>query len=227
MRSDVGSTALTAREISEIQRTSDLPVSRVVEANGRQYAVPQAPHVRLAQIGRDTPFAHYQAWIYLKPASEAVAKGDINERLAATVTFTDETRGLLASPDDSWAQSEVEIPGIGMTKLWFETEACIDDRMPPPVEDQPAFVIRVVWTIAETPMEIFCMASLAPTPSGVRPLSCFGGSAVTSSTPAINLYGGALLDNGCKSALVSLVSSFAHLPLIVADWRQEFDDAAS
>lgn len=208
---------LTGREIHELQRSSQMEVARVVEANGQRYFVPRAPYVRVAEVGLGTTSAHHQAWIDLKSADE---QDSVKEPLAATVTFTDAARLPLTSPDGKWIRSDIEIPGLGMTTLWLDTRECSDDKMPPPVHNMPDLRIRAVWTIADTPLELSCRASLAPTPSGKRPMACFGGSAATPSQPAFGLYGGVSLAHGCQRALESLASSFSYLPSIVADWER-------
>lgn len=218
----VAAAALTGREIHELQKSSEMEVSRVVEAGGARYFVPRASYVRLGEVGRGTPSAYYQAWIRLRGAD---GQRDVDEPLAATVTFMDPGRPRLASPDDSWIRSDMEIPGLGTTTLWLDTRECRDDDMPPPAENAPDLRIRVGWTIADTKLELNCRASLAPTPNGKRPMACFGGSEVTPSGVTFGLYGGASLDHGCRSALESLVSSFAHLPLIAADWREPMKPA--
>lgn len=215
--------ALTGREIHELQRSSEMEVARVVEAGGKRYFVPRAPYVRVAEVGRGTASPHYQAWIDLENGDE---QDDVKEPLAATVTFSDTSRHVLASPDANWTRSDIEISGLGMTTLWLDTRECSDDKMPPAVENMPDLRIRAVWTVADTPLELSCRASLAPTPSGKRPLACFGGSAATPSRPALGLYGGASLAHGCRFALESLASSFAYLPLIVADWDRNPTKAA-
>lgn len=209
---------LTGREIHELQRSSEMEVSRVVEASGKRYFVPRAPYVRLAEVGRGTASAHYQAWINLRRAD---GQEDVDEPLAATVTFRAQGRPPSASREDNWIRSDMEIPGLGMTTLWLDTRECRNDQMPPPVENMPDLRIQAAWTIADTTLNLNCRASLAPTPSGKRPMTCFGGSAATSRDVTIGLYGGASLDQGCRSALEALVASFAHVPLIVADWDRE------
>lgn len=215
---------LTAREIHELQRSSEMGVVRVVEARGERYSIPSAPYVRLGEVGQGTTSAYYQAWISLRSAG---GQRNVDEPLAASVTFLDPGKPQLASPDDSWLRSDIEIPGLGLTTLWLDTRECHDDLMPPPVDNGPDLRIRAVWTISDTTLGLNCRASLAPTPNGKRPLACFGGSAATQSGVAFGLYGGASLDLGCRSALESLASSFAYLPLIVADWREASSNVAN
>lgn len=122
--------ALTGREIHD----------------GVRYFVPRASYVRLGEVGRGTPSAYYQAWISLRGAD---GQRDVDEPLAATVTFMDPGRPRLASPDDSWIRSDMEIPGLGTTTLWLDTRECRDDDMPPPAENAPDLRVRVGWTIAD------------------------------------------------------------------------------
>ena len=220
MTAQLGTAAtFTGREIHELQRSSEMEVSRVVEASGKQYFVPRAPYVRLAEVGQGTASAYHQVWINLRSSD---GQEDVDEPLAATVTFRAPGRPQLTSPDDSWIRSDIAIAGLGMTTLWLNTRECPDDMMPSPVENMPDLSIQAVWTVADTTLELSCRASLAPTPNGKRPMACFGGgSGPTSSGVTYGLYGGASLDRGCQSALEALVSSFAHLPLIVADWDRE------
>lgn len=214
---------LTGREIHEHQRSSEMEVARVVEVNGKRYFVPRASYVRLAEVGLGATSAHYQAWIDLKSVDN---QDDVDEPLAATVTFGGGGRRSLASPDANWSRSDIEIAGLGMTTLWLDTHECSNDRAPPPRDNTPDLRIRAMWTVAATPLELSCRVSSTPTPSGKRPMACFGGSAAMPSRPTFGLYGGASLAQGCRSALESLASSFAHLPLIVADWESGSTDAA-
>lgn len=209
---------LTGREIHELQKSTEMGVSRIVESGGVQYFVPIASYVQLGEVGRGTPSAYYQAWINFRGAN---GQRDVDEPLAATVTFMDPGRPRLASPDDSWIRSNMDVPGLGTTTLWLDTHECRDDQIPPPVENRPDLRIRVLWIINDTKLKLNCRASLAPTPNGKRPMACFGRSEATPSGITLGLYGGASLDHGCRSALESVVSSFAHLPLIAADWRRE------
>lgn len=216
--------SLTALEIHELQTSTPMEVSQVVEGVGERYAIPRAPYVRLGEVGRGTSTAYYQAWIKLRavvpPTQYPDMKYPVRDITAASVGFSQPGIPSVPIPGEGWVRSEVGIREFPQVELWLDTRECEDDRPPAPAKDRFDVRVRAVWTIAATPLQLSCRASLG-TPNGRHNMTCFGGSAPTPSGLTYGFYGGGSLDQGCRAALEEVVRSFAPLPLIVADWRKE------
>ena len=215
---------LTGREIHELQTSTTLETAQTVEIGSDRYAIPSAAYVRLAEVGRGTPSAYYEAWLNLR-AVDAIADGadqvrSQSETVSVSVGFLGPPRPAVPVPDESWTRSEVGIPDLPGTDLWLDTRQCLDDQAPAPRADHYDIFVRAVWTVADTPLHLSCRVSLAPTPNNRRSLSCFGGSAQTPSGLNYGFSGSATLDGGCRATLEQIAASFAYLPLIVADWRK-------
>ena len=215
---------LTALEIHELQTSTPMEVAQVVEGVGARYAIPRAPYVRLGEVGRGTPTAYYQAWLDLKAVIPPTQYPDqtypVRDKISVSVGFLEPGIPIVPVPGEGWVRSEVGIPEFPQAELWLDTEQCIDDRPPRSAPDRFDVRVRAVWTIAETPLQLSCRASLNA-PNGRHNMTCFGGSAPTPSGVTYGFYGGGSLDQGCRAALEGLARSFAPLPLIVADWRME------
>lgn len=218
------SRALTGREIHELQSSTQMETAQIVEVGGDRYAIPRAPYVRLGEVGRGTPTAYFQAWLNLKAVVPSTQYPDqkypVRDMTAASVSFSEPGTPSVPVPGEGWVRSEVGIPEFPQVELWLDTRQCQDDRPPVPTSDRFTVQVRAVWTIAETPLQLSCHASL-DAPNGRHPMTCFGGSALTPSGLTYGFYGGGSLDQGCRAALEDVARSFAYLPLIVAEWRKD------
>ena len=82
------SAVLSGQEIRDFQNANASNVSSVVTVGNQNYAIPQAPYVRLAEIGRGTSSAYYQAWLTLRKTNNPDASGGKRPDRAETVTVS-------------------------------------------------------------------------------------------------------------------------------------------
>lgn len=220
-----GDISITGREIHELQNSSRFEVAEVVQVGNDRYSIPRAPYIRLAEVGKGTPTAYYQAWLEL----EAELNRDNGQShkpsqyetktVTASVSFLDTGLPNFPQRDSDWIRSDFDLEGLPDTAIWLDTRQCENDQAPSLNAERSMISIQAIWVVAETPLYLSCHISLYPTPNGRRSVSCFGGSERTLSDPHYSFYGGDTLDQGCRAALERLVASFAYLPLIVDDWR--------
>lgn len=216
---ETGAGVLTGREIHELQNSTKLDVAQIVKVGNDQYAIPRAPYVRLAEVGRGTSSAHFQAWLELKGADTAPNAGIRSKVVTASVGFSAPGHSSVPEPDAGWTRSTVGIQDLPAAEIWIDTRECVDDQAPAPSSDKYMINLRAIWKVNDAPFQLSCNINTAVTPNGRQIVSCFGGSGQASSGIKYGFYGSDSLDQGCRAALERLVTSFAYLPLIVADWR--------
>lgn len=215
----------TALEIHKTQTSTRMEVSRIVEAQGKRYAIPRASYVRLGEVGRGTPTAYYQAWITFSRADPTQQipsrKIPADDHLTASVSFDQpDSVDIFPVPtaEGGWVRSDTGIAEYPDAELWLETTQCENDHPPKPSPEPSDLHVKAVFNIADTQLRLSCVGGLNP-PNGRVHLICVGGSTPTSSGLKYGFYGVTSLDNGCRASLEEIARSYATIPLIVGDWR--------
>lgn len=226
VRPETSAVLLTGREVHELQNSTAMDVSGTVEVGDDRYVIPKAPYVDLMEVGRGTPTAYHQVAVTLRSVKLAHQRLDQpyppRNSVTALIGFNaPRLPGGFPVPGDGWVLSEQGLAGLPGVDLWLDTRQCVGDRPPPLSDDKLSLETRAVWTVADVPLLLSCYTPLTPTPNGRYTLRCNGGSERTPSGVIIRFNGLASLDFGCRAALETLASSFAYLPMIVADWREE------
>lgn len=219
---DRRSILLSASEAYELQRRGVYEPRQRIEVAGAQYVVPDAPYVRLGRVGLDDDASWYQAWLEFRvdPVPDWAAGMSPAPSVTASVNFNAPGNPPFPETGPGWTKSDAGLPGLPEAEVWFEVSECEDDRPPPFSSSADILTIQAVWRTETWQLYLSCRTDMAPRPSGLLTIVCFGGSGMSESGVNLGLYANDVVDQGCRATLERLGASFAYFPQIVAGWRR-------